>query len=97
MATIDTARAAKTVAFEKLRDILGVRPNSVGIVPWPEGGFALKVVLPRDPGGDMPGELLDVPLEFHVSVQAPSLMSGDGDEPDWLKRSRARIAAARAK
>ncbi len=95
MATLDTARAVKSVAFDRILELVGLRPNAVGVVADGHGGFALKVVLPRDPGGDIPSELLDVPLIFHVSQTPPTLAaSGAPDDPvpGWLKRSKERRA-----
>ncbi len=92
MATLDTARAAQAVAFTKVRELIGVRPNAVSIISDTHGGFALKIVLPNTPSGDVPSELDDVPVFFDVSVAGPSLLSGDVDSefPAWLRRSRAR-------
>jgi hypothetical protein len=92
MATLDTARAAQAAAFSRVRELIGVRPNAVSIISDTHGGFALKVVLPRAPSGNVPSELDDVPVVFDVSVVGPSLLSGDAKSelPAWLRRSQTR-------
>jgi hypothetical protein len=88
MANLSQARAAKAHAFSQIRASTGIRPTSVGIIGSETDGYALKILLPRRPSGDMPTTLGAVPLEFHVVVSKPALLSG-ARVPSWLAKHRA--------
>jgi len=88
MATLQQAAEARDQAFDMLQRVLGVRPQSAGILQRTIDDFAIDVVLPTQPKTTPPPELCGVPVTYRIAVTDPQLLNAPA--PRWLTRSRER-------
>ena len=88
MATLQQAAEARDQAFDLLQKVLGVRPQSAGILQRTVNDFAIDVVLPRAPEIPPPVEVCGVPVTYRVALTDPQLLNAPA--PRWLTRSRER-------
>jgi hypothetical protein len=74
MATYDEVQAARGAVLAKLAEVLGFRPEGSGIVRQSDGGYALKIYLPRETTSDLSANVLGVPVEYDILRERPRLL-----------------------
>lgn len=81
MASLEEAQLAGERAWDTMQAELHMRPSVVGVI-HKDGGFGLRITLPRTPPNNAPSSLFGVPVEYRTSIGEARLLSS---RKSWRK------------